>query len=518
MLKSIKENFISVALSMLLLLVFASAALTIYNKKIMVENYELKKQTEEVKLRWKNIFGSNLNRMDLGLRGYALTRDQGGIMSPYRDALNDNIPNLNKVDSFLVVQHLDTLRENFLEVRKKIEGFIAFAKHQKSLIDKDSIDLFLKELKADRGKDVWNAFAPLFRQINQIEDQLVEKAQVNYEKAQSRNVLVQYFLILFSVPTLGAVMYRLRRDARNRKELLLEFERNNRQYMFDSGESLSDDNPQVIIKSSIQSLKRASSFIKQIAVGNYSTNWDGLNEQNARLNQENLAGDLIKMRDQMKRVKDEDKKRIWMTEGLAKFSEVTRANQDNIEELANEVVSFLAKYLNAQQASLFMLDETNIANPFLSPVGCYAFDRTKFLEKRIEIGSGLVGQAYVEGTITVLTQLPKNYIQITSGLGYATPSCLIIVPMKYNEKVEAVLELASFNRFAEHEIQYLEKAGEVIASAIYSTKVNERTARLLKESQEQAEALKAQEEELRQNMEELQATQENMRRRQSEFS
>jgi hypothetical protein len=87
--------------------------------------------------------------------------------------------------------------------------------------------------------------------------------------------------------------------------------------------------------------------------------------------------------------------------------------------------------------------------------------------------------------------------------------------MKYNERVEAVLELASFVKFEPHEVEFLEKAGEVIASSIYATKTNERTTKLLKETQEQAEVLKAQEEELRQNMEEMQATQEDMRRRES---
>jgi putative methionine-R-sulfoxide reductase with GAF domain len=90
---------------------------------------------------------------------------------------------------------------------------------------------------------------------------------------------------------------------------------------------------------------------------------------------------------------------------------------------------------------------------------------------------------------------------------------VIIVPMKYNERVEAVLELASFTKFETHEVEFLEKAGEVIASSIYATKTNERTSKLLQETQEQAEALRSQEEELRQNMEELQATQEDMRRR-----
>jgi CHASE3 domain sensor protein len=517
MLKSIKENFITVSLSVLIVLIMLSLVLTIYNRQVMIDNYTLKKQTEEVKTRWSAIFESHLRRMDLGLRGYALTKNTG-VLSPYNDGIRDTKPNLDKIDSLLVVQHLDTLRDDFKEIRNKVTEFIEYSQKMKRKVDNDSLEAFVTMLNADKGLEVWLAFSPSFTAINTYEDQLVEKAQANYETAQSRNVFVQWILFFFSIPTLAVVIFRLRKDARNRKELLLEFERNNRRYMFDSGEPLPDDNPQVIIKSSIQNLKRASSFIKEISVGNYSANWEGLNNQNITLNQENLAGDLIKMRDQMKRVKDEDEKRIWTTEGLAKFSDVARTNQDNIEKLSNEVVRFLSKYLSAQQASLFVLDEASDEDPFLSLVACYAFDKKKFVQKRIEIGSGMVGQAYLEGTTNVMTKLPSNYISITSGLGDATPSCLIIVPMKYNDKVEAILELASFTRFEEHEVKFLEKAGEVIASAIYSTKINERTSRLLKESQEQAEVLKAQEEELRQNMEELQATQENMRRKQTELT
>jgi CHASE3 domain sensor protein/putative methionine-R-sulfoxide reductase with GAF domain len=500
-----------------MLLISIGVGLTWYNKNIMEKNVALRKQTEDVKSRWDKIFGDQLRRMDMGLRGYALTRGEN-VLSPYNDAKKEVMPNLEKIDSLLAVQHLDTLREDFKVFKDMAEEFLKLEANQKQLIDEGKIDEFVAVLKADKGKDLWNIFSPMLTVINNYEAQLVEQADNAYDKAQQRTVIVQFIIFFFSIPLLAIVVFRLRRDARNRKELLLEFERNNRSFMFDSGEPLPDDNPQVIIKSSIQNLKRASSFVKEISVGNYSANWDGLNDQNIALNQENLAGDLIKMRDQMKRVKEEDEKRIWTTEGLAKFSDVARTNQDNIEKLSNEVVRFLSKYLNAQQATLFVLDETDPEDQFLNLVACYAFDKKKFVQKRIEIGSGLVGQAYLEGTTNVLTKIPSNYITITSGLGDATPSCLIIVPMKYNEKVEAILELASFNRFEEHQIGFLEKAGEVIASAIYSTKINERTSRLLKESQEQAEVLKAQEEELRQNMEELQATQESMRRRETEYS
>jgi hypothetical protein len=356
----------------------------------------------------------------------------------------------------------------------------------------------------------------MFNVINIHQSNLMDEARTRYEKAMNRNVVFQIVLVLLTIPTLITVMYRIRRDTSDRKKLLRDFDLNNRHYMFDSGEELSADNPQMIIESSTNSLKEASSFVKSIASGNYFVEWEGITKENESLNKENLAGDLIKMRDQMKKVKDLDEKRIWSTEGLAKFSDVARNNQNNIEKLSNEVIRFLTKHLQAQQGSLFVLNDDVAEDTHLNLAACFAFDKKKFIEKRIDIGTGLIGQAYLEGETILLTDLPNGYVRITSGLGDATPGCVIIVPMKYNDRVEAVLELASFNKFQPHEVEFLEKAGEVIASSIYSTKTNEKTSRLLRETQQQAEALRSQEEELRQNMEEIQATQEDMRRRENE--
>jgi CHASE3 domain sensor protein len=520
MIKRLKESFITFSLTLLIILILLNTVLIYYNRKVMIDNTTLQKQTQEVKKRWSDIFESNLRRLDLGLRGYALLKvpgenAEGGILSPYFDALVAHKPNLDKIDSLLVVQGLDTLREQFHRVRAELDGFVEHSKHLKALVDTDSMKTFVQLLKADKGKDVWAAYSPLFTKINTYEDQLIEKANANYERALNRNVILQVILVLLTIPTLIGVMYRIRRDARNRKKLLSDFEQNNREYIFDSGTTLSADNPQIIIQSSIKNMKRASSFIKDIAAGNYSVTWDGLSSENANLNQDNLAGDLIKMRDQMKKVKELDEKRIWSTEGLARFSDVARNNQNNIEKLSNEVIRFLTKHLKAQQGSLFVLQDEDGEEPHLDLAACYAFDKKKFIDRKIDIGSGIVGQAYLEGSTILMTDVPKNYISITSGLGDATPTCVIIVPMKYNERVEAVLELATFIKFEQHEIEFLEKAGEVIASSIYATKTNERTAKLLKETQEQAEALRSQEEELRQNMEELQATQEDIMRRKS---
>jgi PAS domain S-box-containing protein len=87
-----------------------------------------------------------------------------------------------------------------------------------------------------------------------------------------------------------------------------------------------------------------------------------------------------------------------------------------------------------------------------------------------------------------------------------------VIPLKTNEKIEGVLELASFKTFKPHEIEFLEKLGELLASSIVSVRSGEKTNQLLAVSQEQTEEMRAQEEEMRQNMEELEATQEQMHR------
>jgi len=261
----------------------------------------------------------------------------------------------------------------------------------------------------------------------------------------------------------------------------------------------------------VSGLKATSLFAENIGSGNYNSEFRPLSEHDV------LGNALINMRDNLSKVADDDKKRNWATEGLAKFSETLRTNNNDLAKLSDEIVTNLIKYLKANQGALYIIDDLDEGEePTMSMKACYAWDKKKFLNQKIYRGEGLAGQAWQEGDIVYLTDVPQNYIRITSGLGDANPTSVLIVPLKVNDQIFGVVEIASFTAFQDYEIEFVQKIAESIASSISSVKVNARTQRLLEESQEMTEQMRAQEEEMRQNMEELQATQEEMQRSQSE--
>lgn len=231
-----------------------------------------------------------------------------------------------------------------------------------------------------------------------------------------------------------------------------------------------------------------------------------------------LGESLLKMRKSLVEASAREEMERFSTVGLATIGEILRSHVNDLQTLCDEVLSEIVKYTKANQGSIFTVEEDGTDNEHLKLVSARAWDRKKFLEKRVELGQGLLGQAAVEKSTIYMTDVPENYVVITSGLGQANPRSIIIIPLKNEEKVVGVLELASFKKFERFEIDFLEKVGESIASTILNSRNNERNKELLEQSNMMTEQMKAQEEEMRQNMEEMQATQEEMARAQRMLS
>ena len=224
-----------------------------------------------------------------------------------------------------------------------------------------------------------------------------------------------------------------------------------------------------------------------------------------------MGNALMNMRKNLMEGAERERNEKFMNVGIAEISNIIRDNKTGLADLSYEVISYLVKYLGANQGGMFVIKEEE-NEKYLELLGCYAFERKKFLTKRVGIGQGLVGQCVLEKETIYMTEIPEHYINITSGLGTAIPRNLVIVPLKNDQVIEGVIEIASFKKIEPHQIEFLEKLGETIAASITNTRINERTQSLYQNSQEQAEQLRSQEEEMRQNMEELTATQEEMRR------
>ncbi len=228
-----------------------------------------------------------------------------------------------------------------------------------------------------------------------------------------------------------------------------------------------------------------------------------------------LTETLHTFRDKLSHERSEAEKRQWVNEGLARFGEILRA-QESMDELGYSVIQNLVRYIQCTQGGIFITHDES-GEPILELKGCYAYERKKYLQKRIDPGQGLIGQCFLERERILLYKVPDNYVHITSGLGEANPTSLILLPLKTEDTMEGVIELAGFRKFEAHELEFLNKVCESTATVFKNVKNSERTKKLLQASQEQAEIMRSQEEEMRQNMEELSATQEEMQRKEMEF-
>jgi methyl-accepting chemotaxis protein len=252
-------------------------------------------------------------------------------------------------------------------------------------------------------------------------------------------------------------------------------------------------------------------FAEKIGQGNLDAQLDSIVEE------DHLAKSLVKMRENLKTAKQEEmekqmegvRKTNWVNEGLNTFAEILRQNNNDIEILSYEIIQHLVKYLDANQGGIFIINDDNEEVVF-ELKAAFAYDRRKFMEKSFARGVGLVGSCAVEKKTIYLTDIPQSYIKIESGLGSANPDAILIVPLLKDDKVFGVIEIASFNKLEKYQIQFVEKVSENIASTLQYVKNNLKTSILLKQSQEQAEAMKAQEDEMMKNMEELIDMQEQM--------
>ncbi|HEU0007533.1 MAG TPA: response regulator, partial [Terriglobia bacterium] len=219
----------------------------------------------------------------------------------------------------------------------------------------------------------------------------------------------------------------------------------------------------------------------------------------------------------------------WLKTNLAKFTRLMQGQRDLLA-VSRLILSELAPLVGMQHG-LFYVNEAANGDAELQLLASYAFKERRHLSNRFRAGEGLVGQCALEKERILLWDVPPDYVQINSGLGEASPSSIVVLPVLFEDQVKAVIELASFQRFSDIHLTFLDQLTESIGIVLNTITATMRTEELLKQSQtlatelqtrqeeltetnqrlqEQARTLQSSEERLRQQQEELQQTNEEL--------
>jgi HAMP domain-containing protein/CheY-like chemotaxis protein/signal transduction histidine kinase len=214
-----------------------------------------------------------------------------------------------------------------------------------------------------------------------------------------------------------------------------------------------------------------------------------------------LKNNLNQMIANLKTTTEKNTEQDWLKTNLAKFSNMMQGQKD-LEAVSKLIMSELTPLVSAHHGTFYIMADENNA-PVLKLIASYAYKERKHIGSKFHLGEGLVGQAALEKKPILLTNVPDDYIRITSGLGEAPPRNILVLPVLFEGEVKAVIELASFLPFSQIHQLFLDQLAESVGVVINMISANMRTAELLEQSQSLTLELQSQSEELRTQQEEL---------------
>lgn len=248
-----------------------------------------------------------------------------------------------------------------------------------------------------------------------------------------------------------------------------------------------------IVNNHVRSLKKTAAFAIKIGEGDFNTDFQPISSKDT------LGQALVNMRESLRNADEKDLLRNWIVTGVAEIGEILR-NNDNLSTLGDQILEYICQRINAVQGAFYVVNGDDSEETYIELKASYAYEKKKFLDAKFKFAEGLVGQAAIEQDIILRTEIPEDYMRISSGLlGDRKPSCLFIVPLITDEKVYGIVEMAGFAKFTDGHIEFMKEVSEIISRTIANVKVNEHTKKLLEQSQRMSSELQVQQEELRKN-------------------
>ena len=212
---------------------------------------------------------------------------------------------------------------------------------------------------------------------------------------------------------------------------------------------------------------------------------------------DNINAMVRSLRESVQASRDQE----WLKSNLASIGSMMQGHRD-LEVVAELIMEELAPLLGAQHGTFFLSEESD-GETRLRLIAGYGLRADKDAPIQYRIGQSLIGQVAKSKRAIVVDEIPPGYIRISSGLGEAPPANLAVMPIKFEDHVMGVVELASFSKFTPIQIDFLEQLTETLGVSVNAIIANARTDTLLGQSQRLTAELQARSSELQTRSEEL---------------
>ncbi|MCS0627964.1 response regulator [Telluria mixta] len=207
-----------------------------------------------------------------------------------------------------------------------------------------------------------------------------------------------------------------------------------------------------------------------------------------------LKDNINEMIRNLKETTQKNAQQDWLKTNLARFTRLLQGQRD-LQAVTKLILSELAPLVSAHHGVFYMMDSQE-ADARLRMIASYGYRSSRKLPTSFLPGEGLVGQCALEKTRIWLTDVPRDYIVVSSGLGSAPPTNIVVLPILFEQQVKAVIEIASLDRFTETHLSFLDQLMESIGVVLNTIEANSRTESLLTQSQSLAQELQQTNQEL----------------------
>ncbi|MBN3872937.1 response regulator [Nostoc sp. JL33] len=412
--------------------------------------YQVLSQLEDLNLQLINA--------ETGQRGYIITGEQR-YLEPYNAAiqvLNQKFNELQRLtaDNPNQQNRLDILEPLLTERMAVMKNVIELRRSQ-------SVELAQKAILTDQGKQLMDKIQKIIQAMKTEENTLL-KQRSNKAKAAAQQMIA---IIVYSIPLFALIL------------ALIGY---------------------ALTRNISVPLKQVSDLAQKLADGDLS----GSLPHSDRLDE---IGVLTRTFNQMivnlRNTTQKNDEQNWLKSNLAEFTQMLQG-QRKLESVSRLILSNLAPLVGASQGVFYLMDSID-DEPVLKLLSSYAYKERKNLANQFRLGEGLVGQCALEKQRILLTEVPSDYIRITSGLGEAPPLNIIVLPIVFETQVNAVIELASFGTFKQLHLTFLEQLSENLGVFLNNIASQFQTQQLLQESVALTEELQTQQEELQQSNQRL---------------